>query len=36
MEDLNSEINILKAHDASKNNHHFTTELLAKFSEFLS
>ncbi|MFZ2462909.1 MAG: GTP pyrophosphokinase family protein [Caldibacillus thermoamylovorans] len=36
MEDLNSEINILKAHDASKNKHHFTTELLAKFSEFLS
>lgn len=36
MEDLNREINILKAHDASKNNHHFTTELLAKFSEFLS
>lgn len=36
MEDLNREINILKAHDASKNKHHFTTELLAKFSEFLS
>jgi putative GTP pyrophosphokinase len=36
MEDLNREINILKAHDASKNNNNFTTELLAKFSEFLS